>query len=93
MRTSEEGKSSESAKEEVLNTTKADLEAVLTAKLRAQLKRGLAIQGHSDDRFPMFPLDKVRLGSSLFCVGKMHNGWFSWFGGLANRVVRGDARH
>src|SRR5271170_5173463 len=32
-------------------------------------------------------------GSSLFCVGGMHNRWVSWFGGLANRVVRGDARH
>ena len=27
-------------------------------------------------------------GSSLFCVGGMHNRWVSWFGGLANRVVR-----
>ena len=34
-----------------------------------------------------------RGGSSLFCVGRMHNGWFSWFGGSANRIVRGDARH
>ena len=32
-------------------------------------------------------------GSSLFCVGGMHNRWVSWFGGLANRVVRRDARH
>src|SRR5271169_1065935 len=24
-------------------------------------------------------------GSSLFCVGGMHNRWVSWFGGLANR--------
>ena len=32
-------------------------------------------------------------GSSLFCVGKMHNRWFSWIGGSANRLVRGDARH
>jgi small-conductance mechanosensitive channel len=29
----------------------------------------------------------------LFCVGKMHNRWFSWIGGSANHVVRGDARH
>ena len=32
-------------------------------------------------------------GSSLFCVGGMHNQWVLWFGELANRVVRGDARH
>ena len=36
---------------------------------------------------------KALNGSSLFCVGGMHNRRFSWFGGLANRVVRGDARH
>src|SRR5271170_5840838 len=32
-------------------------------------------------------IDQMSDGSSLFCVGGMHNRWVSWFGGLANRVV------
>jgi CheY-like chemotaxis protein len=53
--------------------------------------------GHARPRVEDMPVGSGFVGkpygSSLFCVGGMHNRWVSWFGGLANRVVRGDARH